>query len=891
MARILSLGRRMWQGDDARLMFPLLRYFSLTSAGAIIAVTAILAYYQWDKSQTDLEELTGRSNASLARAFANTIWPQYMDQVVAIENGNIPEAARKKIVEQLDDDIRSLVNGLPVLKVRIYGPKAINVYSSEPAQIGQSKAKDEKYKYVVENKIPTFRMSERETFFSFEGIVSNKTVVETYLPIVADDGTIEGVFELYHDVTEQSARLARVALTTAATVFFLLMGLYVALFFIVRRANHVLKQQYGFIEHNERRFADFAEASSDWLWETDQNHRFIYMSPRVSDVTGVPVEFHIGKTREELAGETISTPKWQAFLAKLENHEEFKRFEYARKGPNGRMQYLNISGVPIFDRNGNFTGYRGTGNDVTQQHETTRRAVEAETLLRTSIDALGDAFVIYDADDRLVLCNEKYKTYYPRSRDLIEPGAKFEDILREGVRRGEFIDAIGDEENWINNRLEWHRIGGPQIEQNLADGRWLRIAEQKTETGETVGFRVDITELKRAQVEAEAASAAKSEFLASMSHEIRTPMTGVIGFADMLLDDNLSSESETKVRKIKEVATSLMTIINDILDISKLDADKMEIEMINFRPGQLAEDVVNLFVQTCPEEKKAKLEITTQIASDFPEIVRADPTRLRQILVNLMGNGVKFTDAGSVILECAHDEAARLLKFDIVDTGIGMTDDVIERLFGEFFQADASISRTYHGTGLGLSICKRLIDLMGGSIQVKSQIAQGSRFSFTLPYEPVEEGAIIADEGRSDAQRFMGSRELSILVAEDNKLNQVIIKALLDKMGHEASFVADGSEAVSAVNAADYDLILMDVRMPVLSGPDATRQIRRLPGFKSMIPIIALTADVMAENKQSYFDAGMNECVGKPINPRELADAMNRVLGETINMMIGSDEN
>lgn len=871
-------------------MFPLLKYFSLTSAGAIITVTAILTYYQWNNSQSDLVDLVGQSNASLARAFSNTIWPTYVDRIVAIENGDVSEDERLKTVSEIDAVIRTLVAGLPVLKVRIYGPKAINVYSSEPSQIGQSKAGDETYRFAVENKTTTFRISDRATFYAFEGIVPNKTVVESYLPIISKDGAVVGVFELYHDATERSAELARDAVTTAVTVFSLLLVLYIALYLIVRRASNALKQQYAAIEHSEKRFHDFAEASSDWLWETDKDHRFTYMSSRVADVTGVPVEFHIGKTREDLAGESINTPKWQEFLTRLNKHEEFKRFDYARTGPNGETQYLNISGVPVFDSNGTFAGYRGTGNDVTVRHATLRRATEAENLLRTSINALEDAFVIYDADDRLVMCNEKYRSYYPLSREFIKSGATFEDILREGVKRGEYVDAVGDEENWIQRRMDWHHQGGPKIEQHLADGRWLRIAEQKTESGDTVGFRVDITELKRAQHDAEAASAAKSEFLASMSHEIRTPMTGVLGFSDMLLDDDLPAESETKVRKIKEVATSLMTIINDILDISKLDAGKLEIETVNFRPKKLVEDVVQLFEQTCPEEKKDKLDILIQVPDSFPEMVRADPTRLRQIFINLVGNAVKFTDAGSVVLECAHDEAQQELRFDVVDTGIGMDEDVQEHLFGEFFQADASISRTYQGTGLGLSICKRLVDLMGGKINVKSALAQGTRFSFTLPYESVREGTVIIDEDRNSTKRYVGSRQLAILVAEDNQLNQVIIQAILEKMGHASTFVINGAEAVAAIEDADYDLILMDVRMPVMSGPDATREIRKLSGFKSMIPIVALTADVMAENKQSYFDAGMNECVGKPINQNELAAAMNHVLGETVNMLISSDE-
>lgn len=843
-------------------------------------VTAVLTYYYWVQSRGDLIELTGQANSALAGAFSNVIWPKYGNDIAAIESGSMSEMERARIIANLDAELRTMVTGLPIFKVRIYGPKAINVYSTDSTQVGESKLKDSTYMHAINRKVTTFRMSHKESVYSFDGVVYDKTVIETYFPIQADDGSVVGVFELYHDVTEKSASLSHHVAITAGSIFMLLLFLYVLLYLIVRRASNVLKQQYSAIQISEKRFSDFAEASSDWLWETDKDHRFTYMSPRVTDITGVAVEFHLGKTREELSIEAMTTPKWTEFLGKLDRREPFKSFEYARTKPDGATQYLNISGVPVFDENDDFTGYRGTGNDVTAQHEITQRAIEAENLLRASFNALQDAIVIFDADDRLVMCNEEYRSYYPRSRNLIKPGAKFEELLRAGVKRGEFVVALGDEENWIQRRMELHRCGGEQIEQPLADGRWLRVSEQKTETGATVGIRVDVTELKKAQQDAEAANAAKSEFLASMSHEIRTPMTGVMGLADMLLDDDLPTESAEKVLKIKEVATSLMGIINDILDISKLDAGKLKIKVTSFRPREIVQDVINLFVQTCPADKKDKLSISAVIPDDFPEIVRADPTRLRQVLMNLVGNAVKFTDAGAVELTCHYDQDKSELRFDVVDTGIGMSDDVQNGLFKEFFQADTSISRGYQGTGLGLSICKRLTALMGGEITVQSQFGEGSTFSFTMPCDSVEQVSGALAETSDSPNDVVDVSPLSILIAEDNKLNRLIIQSILDKLGHSSTFVLNGVEAVTAVREGDYDLVLMDIRMPEMSGPDATRVIRKLPGDKANIPIIALTADVVAENKQAYFESGMDGCVGKPINPGELARTIYTVLSK-----------
>lgn len=386
------------------------------------------------------------------------------------------------------------------------------------------------------------------------------------------------------------------------------------------------------------------------------------------------------------------------------------------------------------------------------------------------------------------------------------------------------------------------------------------------------------------RIKAEAAEKSKSEFLASMSHEIRTPMTGVLGFADMLLDDDLKPESAEKVERIKEATRSLLTIINDILDISKLDAGKLIIDRVDFEPRPLVRDIVAIFQETCPAEKADKIVISCYIADEVPKIVNADPTRTRQILVNLMGNAIKFTENGLVNLSCAFDSRDSALTFKVIDTGIGIDGAILPKLFKEFTQADASISRNYQGTGLGLSICKRLVDLMEGKIGVESDYGQGSTFWFSIPCEPPQGGVVTDPQKRLRETKFRGTRELSILVAEDNKINRMIIRSILESMGHKPVFAHNGADAVSKVQEETFELILMDVRMPVMSGPDATKAIRRLPEAVGQIPIIALTADVMADHKATYFAAGMNDCVSKPINRAELANAINIALGETVNI-------
>tara|TARA_R110000787_G_scaffold221535_2_gene330268 strand:- start:2832 stop:6137 length:3306 start_codon:yes stop_codon:yes gene_type:complete len=380
-----------------------------------------------------------------------------------------------------------------------------------------------------------------------------------------------------------------------------------------------------------------------------------------------------------------------------------------------------------------------------------------------------------------------------------------------------------------------------------------------------------------ARVDAETAGRAKSEFLASMSHEIRTPMTGVLGFADMLLDDNLPDASRDKVLKIIETSKSLLAIINDILDISKINAGMLQIETVDFNPIEVAESVTHLFQQTLSPEKNAALNITVGFTEGFPDFVSGDPTRLRQILLNLMGNAVKFTNKGSVSLRCKSDLENKMLHFEISDTGIGMSPENQKELFKDFAQADASISRKYQGTGLGLSICKRLVELLGGEIEVDSALGQGSTFTFTIPYSMATQETPLWNK---DAEPIVKKDipQLNVLVAEDNDINQTIIGAILEKMGHKFTVVNNGIEAIHAVKVNDFDLILMDVRMPEMSGPEATIEIRKLKSPKANIPIIALTADVMADNRQSYAEAGMNDIVAKPINNNELDAAIRRAV-------------
>lgn len=355
------------------------------------------------------------------------------------------------------------------------------------------------------------------------------------------------------------------------------------------------------------------------------------------------------------------------------------------------------------------------------------------------------------------------------------------------------------------------------------------------------------------------------------------------------MQEELDGKSKDLVHKIKSSTRSLLRIINDILDISKLDAGKVELEHIDFHLPSLIGDVVDFFSNDLYDDTAGQVRIETDIPDNLPCGINLDPTRLRQVLINLVGNARKFTEAGSITVKCrltGENTNEPKLYFSIRDTGIGIRPEVLGTLFSDFKQGDASISRKFEGTGLGLAICKKLVTLMNGDIGAASEYGKGSTFWFSLPYIPATTNVSPRGEKDMPSAHFSARRSLHILVVDDNAMNQQIVTAILKSFGHTYETADNGVEAVEKHEAREFDLILMDVRMPVMSGPDATRMIRKIPGVKCTIPIVALTADAIEENRKGFYEAGMDAVVIKPIDIRLLASTINMVLGERVNVPV-----
>ncbi|MGA1824287.1 MAG: PAS domain S-box protein [bacterium] len=632
----------------------------------------------------------------------------------------------------------------------------------------------------------------------------------------------------------------------------------------------------------ENKFRSLVETTSDWIWEVNRKGVYTYANPKAKDIVGYEPDELIGKTPFDLMPADEAKRVGELFVTHAANKKPMNKLENIAIHKDGRLVILETSGVPILDDEGALVGYQGIDRDITERKVAEKVLRESEKRFRQFFNIEPNyCYMVSPEGVILDVNNTALKALGYMKKEIV--GAPLTTIYApESLPKMKTLFQ------------KWHQTGYIKDEEMIIISKngerrtvILSVASLRNENNEivhSISVQRDITERKRhedalqqALAKAEESDRLKSAFLANMSHEIRTPMNAIIGFTSLMLHDELSPEHIEYLHNVKESGDLLLALIDDILDLSKIDAGQLAIEQI---PCSL-HAIFKSAGSTCHmiiAHKGKNVSLRHSFPNTFSDSIITDPIRVQQILNNLLSNAVKFTEHGFIEYGVSLKDKDTL-EFYVRDTGIGIPDDKAEAIFKPFQQSDGSHTRKYGGTGLGLTICKKLLTLMGGQITFTSQVGEGhgTTFYFTLPYKPTEHQETYEREMPEALEAKTG---LTILVAEDDVLNQALARTILEREGYTVMVTNDGKETISLYKTdPSIDVILMDIQMPVLDGYEATRVIRTLEGQekkKKRIPIIALTAFAMKGDREKCIDAGMDDYVSKPIKALELLACIQR---------------
>jgi hypothetical protein len=610
---------------------------------------------------------------------------------------------------------------------------------------------------------------------------------------------------------------------------------------------------------------------------TDTEGRILYANEKFCALTGYTHEELVG-THHRIVSSGVHPPEFYATLWRTIASGQVWHGEICNRSKSGALHWVDASIVPLAGADGRPERYIAIRTDITERKRIESTLREQVRFWNELLDAIPVAIYFKDAQGRFLGMNRALEWLFDIDR-------------RSAIGRTSaqvFSDGYADEHIERDREL----LARPsrqsyEMEMPLPDGTPRTLYYSKasmTDAGGAVtgmiGVIFDTTErkvlerrLEDAKDAAEGANRAKSQFLANMSHEIRTPMNGIIGMTDLVLDTRLSAVQRDYVETVRQSADALMEIINDLLDLSKIEAGRLELESIDFELRELLDHLAKPIALSA---QRKGLALRLELGAALPRIARGDPVRLRQVLVNLLGNAVKFTERGAVTLAVDSRDAgpsllgeprSLWLDCEVRDTGLGIPADKLDLIFDAFAQADSSTTRRFGGTGLGLAITRRIVEAMGGEIGVASMPGEGSRFRFSIR---LLEGMAPADAPAASTgpRHAVPARALRVLLAEDNPVNQKLAQLMLQRLGHASVVAGNGEEAVALVAREPFDLVLMDMQMPVVDGIEATRRIR---ATGATLPIVAMTANAMEADRVRCIEAGMNGFLAKPVRGPELA--------------------
>jgi|GEM_PF-2502223 PAS domain S-box-containing protein len=632
----------------------------------------------------------------------------------------------------------------------------------------------------------------------------------------------------------------------------------------------------------EQRFRDLFEIGADYYWERDLDHRSTFVSPEsVHDaIYGLPFSEFRGKRLTDIPAIRFEPAMGLRAVAATTAREPYREVVFSVTHASGEVRWVSASGAPRFGEDGEYLGYHGVGVDITERKRAEAVAQLAQGRLHDAVASVTQPFVVYDAEDRAAAFNQAFADLFrtPQQNTPVRDGLPFRELAEWQVEMGFYACGPEDEPVDLEKLLAHHRSETEHTYQ-LSDGRWMLVIHRPLPGGGRVGLWTDVSATVKAQLEADRANKAKSIFLATISHEIRTPLNGVLGMARAMRFDELSPVQRRRLDVVERSGEALLALLNDVLDISKIEAGKVELELIDFDLAAVIRSAHEVFLAITAEKGLS----TALDGAGGDGIFHGDPTRIRQILTNLLSNAVKFTERGRIDIRAFRTNAG--VRVAVSDTGIGMSAETASRIFEKFSQADASTTRRFGGTGLGLSICRKLVELMDGTITVDSMLGRGSTFTVDLPLRYVGPAQPIPDVLPFDPTAILAGRTQRprILVAEDNRINQLVLGTLLRAAGElDLEMVANGALALEAWESRVWDLILMDVNMPVMDGVTATRQIRsrEVETRRRRTPIVALTANAMSHQISDYLTAGMDSHVAKPIEPKALFAALAMAVAE-----------